>query len=473
MMGSCPVERSDCAGLPGSGQSCRVCGLDWFGAMSESRRKEARIRLGIGTAPDFQAVLASLRVADKAGNAEAALKIGEIHEAGTGDSEDAALAIRWFRKACKLGVSGAGMRLAQCYIQGHGCKRSLGTAIFWLMAAADQGDEVACAELATKYADFPAVRGNAEFYLQRAAELGHAESAYTLGERCLNPEEGKSNPIQARKWFEIAAAREHAGACGQLGEMWRTGEAGLQVDFLRAVEWYERGARAGDADSAFHLGCCHECGEGVQPDLAQAAAWYRRGADSGSVESQFNLANMYSQGRGVAADQAEAARWYRKASQGRHPVAQFLLSYKYQEGEGVNKNPYLAFYWLYRSALGGDSDAQHYLGRHYEYGNLVPVNYAEAVSWYELAAEKDCAEACLDLSLLLSSEEFDEPDDERAVYWMLRGAELDNPDAQYLYALRCLEGDGVPLNRSQAKVWLSRASLQGHDEAATALRELR
>src|SRR3982751_6609364 len=86
---------------------------------------------------------------------------------------------------------------------------------------------------------------------------------------------------------------------------------GVKQSTPRALEYFEKAARGGDAESAYDLGKIHEYGmAGTKPDIALATTWYRAAAELGHRRAQFETSIAYYKGQGVAIDKAEAAKWW-------------------------------------------------------------------------------------------------------------------------------------------------------------------
>lgn len=116
---------------------------------------------------------------------------------------------------------------------------------------------------------------------------------------------------------------------------------------------------------------------------------------------------------------------------------------------------------LIKSALAGDTYAQNRLGDLYREGEDVEQSYAEALQWYQRAAEQDDAEGLNNLGSMYLNGLGTEPDAEKAVECYHLAALLGLPVAQYNLGVRYREGDGVPINLSKAAKWLERAAEAG------------
>ena len=84
-------------------------------------------------------------------------------------------------------------------------------------------------------------------------------------------------------------------------------------------------AKAGDAESQFQIGCAYADGAGVSLDYVEAVTWYQKAAEQGHAQAQFNMGDACRYGEGISQDYAEAVKWYRKAAEQGHAEAQFNL----------------------------------------------------------------------------------------------------------------------------------------------------
>ena len=85
---------------------------------------------------------------------------------------------------------------------------------------------------------------------------------------------------------------------------------GVPKDEVKAREYLQKAADAGDMKAPRHLGEMDLANENYDEALSE----FRTGADRGDITSQFHLGEMYEQGLGVPADLREAVSWYRLAA---------------------------------------------------------------------------------------------------------------------------------------------------------------
>ncbi len=86
-------------------------------------------------------------------------------------------------------------------------------------------------------------------------------------------------------------------------------------------------ALRGDRIAEYQVGVMYERGIGVNRDWAKAVEWYEKSAWQGHVDAQYNLALMYAAGRGVEQNEEHAMIWLAKAArQGDREARKLLLA---------------------------------------------------------------------------------------------------------------------------------------------------
>lgn len=181
------------------------------------------------------------------------------------------------------------------------------------------------------------------------------------------------------------AEKSDAKAMVDLGAHYAAGD-GVPQDYMKAADWWRKGAEQGDADAEFALGALYESGNGVPQDYGKAAALYRKSAEQGHAAAEYSLGSLYYEGLGVPKDHAQAAVWYRKAAEQGDADAEFYLGLSYASGLGVPQDSAQAAFWYRKAADQNDAKAQHALGLLYSNGLGVPQDYVEAYFWLDLAA---------------------------------------------------------------------------------------
>ena len=121
----------------------------------------------------------------------------------------------------------------------------------------------------------------AEEWALKAAQLGHVEAMYWLGEGYSfyakelleeDPEEAKTYFEHAYRWLKQASESHHAGAILELASLYRSGN-GTEKDVAQSVALVKQAAELGEAQAMRDLACIYEHGLGVDADDAKADYW--------------------------------------------------------------------------------------------------------------------------------------------------------------------------------------------------------
>lgn len=120
----------------------------------------------------------------------------------------------------------------------------------------------------------------------KAARMGDAEAANSVGVCYLQGLGTPSNPRLARRWFVKAAEEGADQASGNAGQCYHLGLGGRK-DLDKALEWYERGVEAGQPDAMNGLGVLMKEGQGIPQDLPGGVDLFRRSAEPGHANGQY------------------------------------------------------------------------------------------------------------------------------------------------------------------------------------------
>lgn len=198
-----------------------------------------------------------------------------------------------------------------------------------------------------------------------------------------------------------------------LGEAQRT-TAGLDASAL-----FEKGMNALEGSSATRGG-------------ANAIDYFRRSSDLGFAPAQVVLGYLYETGRNTTADPREALEWYKKAARQDDPLAQWLVGREIYLGEVPARDLNEAAGWLEKSGAHENAFAEYLLGKI----ALERNDYARSADRFRQAAQKGLPQAQLQLAMLLR------------------------------------DGQGIPLDKFEAYVWMLVSYDGGLRAAATDLQAL-
>jgi TPR repeat protein len=137
-----------------------------------------------------------------------------------------------------------------------------------------------------------------------------------------------SNLAFAQTFDETKAKAVQGDARAQynLALMYDKGE-GVKQDLMQAKLWYDKAAAQGFAPAQYNLALMYYKGEGVKQDLTRAKLWWEKAAVQGYAQAQYNLGIAYYKGEGVKQDLAQAKLWWEKAAAQGHDQAQYSLGY--------------------------------------------------------------------------------------------------------------------------------------------------
>lgn len=124
----------------------------------------------------------------------------------------------------------------------------------------------------------------AEDWALRAAQHGHIEAMYWLGEGYTvyakelieaDPEESQTYFKLAYDWLKQAATENHAAAILELAGYYRRGDV-VEQDTAKSIELVQQAAELGDAQAMRDLACIYEHGLGIDVDEEKADFWHAK-----------------------------------------------------------------------------------------------------------------------------------------------------------------------------------------------------
>ena len=204
-----------------------------------------------------------------------------------------------------------------------------------------------------------------------------------------------------------------------------------------------------DVTEALAKGYAFYHGLGVYRDLSSSFAHYLKAARAGSAPAQHQVGKMFLNGEGVARDREWGLSWLRKSAAQGHVGARLALGALYAEGEGTPEDRKEAVSWLHDAARQGNAEAQDILKK------LEKEVAEDSLPEEEMLAR---AYACLEGKGV--------PQDKtEAARWFRKAAEQGHGEAQYRLAMLLLSGDGVRRDTAEATRLFRKAAEQGHAKA--------
>ncbi|KAL6078075.1 Sel1 repeat-containing protein [Balamuthia mandrillaris] len=306
--------------------------LQWYLKASHHRHCKAQYRvamayaLGYGVAPDKQEAVRWHRTAAEGGCPYAQNSLAVCLSRGDGVEKDDKEAFKWFQAAAKQGHARAQYNLALCYQQGDGVEVQWKEAVSWHRAAMAQGHVKAKFELAKRLFKGKGTKGDPEQalqYLQELSETGFVPAMYTLA-RLVEQVGWQTKDDDVLK----IAARWH---CMSLREHYPVAKARLPLPTntrlsslgWKAIFWYLKATKAGDASAQFNLALAFSRGESyfATANHEEAGKWFLAAAKQHHARAQYFM------GRRLAAEgkEEEAMEWFLASARQHLPQAQFQV----------------------------------------------------------------------------------------------------------------------------------------------------
>lgn len=209
---------------------------------------------------DYNSAFPLFVLAAKHGHAESAYRTGLCYEFGWGCRKDPAKAVQFLRTAASKRHPGAMTRLGKACLSGDLGEKRYREGLKWLKLATESADamynaapyHLGCLYETGYGEDIFKDEGYAAELLTQAADLGHPEANYRMGDAY---EHGKlqcpRDPALSVHFYTGAAERGHAAAMMGLCAWYMVGaEPVLEKDEEEACEWARRSAELGKSESS-------------------------------------------------------------------------------------------------------------------------------------------------------------------------------------------------------------------------------
>jgi serine/threonine protein kinase/TPR repeat protein len=218
--------------------------------------------------------------------------------------------------------------------------------------------------------------------LVRAAEKGVVPAMLIIGQFSR-----ESNPPEAMKWFELAAAKGSTPAMIEAGLSYsnrrQTG------DDRKALEYFLQAANTGDRVGKYLAGECYYFGKGVPVDVAKAVAFLQEAAAMREPRAMDLLGTHFRKLR----DFDQARKFYEEAAAEAYPLSLSNLGVLYMNGEGVQRSPEIAANLFKQGAEKGDALGMCFYAGCLAEGLGVQKDSKGAAEWFRRSARAGNARA--------------------------------------------------------------------------------
>ena len=276
----------------------------------------------------------------------------------------------------------------------------------------------------------------------------------------------KKDHVEAVRLYTPCALQGDHDAQNTIGFMYLMGK-GVKKDSDLALKFLKQAAEGGVAQAAHRIAVMYDQGQCyVDQDLDKAVQWYQRAADMGYAESQFQLAGILMMEDSKYYDASRAIKYLSAAADGGQVEAQHQLGMAYAFGSnGVRRSVPKARKYLEASCKGGYDQAMvDYANLCFE-GQALPRDMATAAKWFVEAAKHYNGMAQYALGCMYGNGYYFEQDNAEAAKWFQEAAEGGEPNAQYALACFYYEGRGIEKDDKKAIAWFNESAEQGHPGA--------
>jgi len=203
---------------------------------------------------------------------------------------------------------------------------------------------------------------------------------------------------------------------------------------------------SGDMHYADSLGYAYEFGIGTSFSIKEAMKYYEMAAKQNNTAGMTNLANLYLRENKLKKTKPLLV----KAAEKEYGYAQYLLAVNFFYYKHENNKE--ALHWLERAASNDEPYALYQLGLYY----AEKADLAKSIQYYQRAAELNSGDALLELYYIYGEGIGVEQDDDKALFFLKKVAELGNQEAIEELAAMALSGQGN-MDAKEAEYWIKKA----------------
>jgi len=129
------------------------------------------------------------------------------------------------------------------------------------------------------------------FIFEDLGNKGNATAQMNCGLLFYKGEGIEKDYAKAVEWFQKAAEQDHAPAQCILGTCYRNGY-GVEQNYDKAFELINKSASQGEKNAMDEMGYCYRYGHGVEKDINKAIEWFQKALANGSDYAKKNLSEL-------------------------------------------------------------------------------------------------------------------------------------------------------------------------------------
>ena len=283
----------------------------------------------------------------------------------------------------------------------------------------------------------PVNRAKAVEYFLEAGKLENADALFFLSIHQQNNGNLKEAAQAAKRSLELG----NEAAKIKLGEIQE--DEKLMKEGFNALK---KKVDSGDMHYENSLGYAYEFGIGTSLNIKEAMKYYEMAAKQNNAIGMTNLADLYLRENKLK----KAKPLLVKAAEKEYGYAQYLLAMNFFYYKHENNKE--ALHWLERAAGNDEPHALYQLGLYYG----EKADLAKSIQYYQRAAELNYGDALLELYYIYGEGIGVEQDDDKALFFLKKVAELGNQEAIEELAAMALSGQGN-MDTKEAEYWIKKA----------------
>ena len=283
----------------------------------------------------------------------------------------------------------------------------------------------------------PVNRAKAVEYFLEAGKLENADALFFLSTHQQNNDNLKEATQAAKRSLELG----NEAAKIKLGEIQE--DEKLMKEGFNALK---KKVDSGDMHYANSLGYAYEFGIGTSLNIKEAMKYYEMAARQDDALGMTNLADLYLRENKLK----KAKPLLVKAAEKEYGYAQYLLAMNFFDLYSDNNKE--ALFWLETAASNNEPHALYQLGLYY----AEKADLAKSIQYYQRAAELNYGDALLELYYIYGEGIGVEQDDDKALFFLKKVAELGNQEAIEELAAMALSGQGN-MDAKEAEYWIKKA----------------
>ena len=283
----------------------------------------------------------------------------------------------------------------------------------------------------------PVNRVKAVEYFLEAGKLENADALFFLSIHQQNNGNLKEATQAAKRSLELG----NEAAKIKLGEIQED-----EILMKKGFNALKKKVDSGDMHYVDSLGYAYEFGIGTPFSIEEAMKYYEMAAKQNNTIGRTNLADLYLRENKLK----KAKPLLVKAAEKEYGYAQYLLAMNFFDLYSDNNKE--ALFWLERAASNDEPHALYQLGLYY----AEKADLAKSIQYYQRAAELNCGDALLELYYIYGEGIGVEQDDDKALFFLKKVAELGNQEAIEELAAMALSGQGS-MDAKETEYWIKKA----------------